>query len=135
MKDLFIADQIGNERLAGKLSSFQDRWVNTQGWQKTAGFPEVGRFGNMLAVKGKKIYILDSPLSKNLQVKAHADILLINRNSGFSIKQLKNIFSPLIILNVSSASHSRIISWSDQARIMGLRFYDLKSTGFYQEEL
>ena len=135
MKDLFIADQIGNERLAGKLSSFQDRWVNTQGWQKTAGFPEVGRFGNMLAVKGKKIYILDSPLSKNLQVKAHADILLINRNSGFSIKQLKNIFSPLIIINVSAASHSRIISWSDQARIMGLRFYDLKSTGFYQEEL
>ncbi len=135
MKDPFIATQIGNERLADKVNSVHERWVNSRGWQKAEGFPEVGRFGNMIVVAERKIYIVDSSPGKNLQLKTHADILLISRGYGIKMEQLKNIFSPRIILNVSTAYHSMVLSWTDQARKLGLKYYNLKSTGFYHEEL
>lgn len=135
MTDPFIAMQIGSERMAGRVNSVKERWIKTRGPQNTLGFPEVGRFGDMLAAGGRRVYILNTALSKGLDAKIHADILLISRNEGYKIEQLKKIFTPLIILNVSTASHSRVADWSDQAVRMGLKFYDLKTTGFYQEEL
>jgi hypothetical protein len=51
------------------------------------------------------------------------------------MEKLMSIFSPEIILNLSTASHSKVLSWSGEARRLGVRFYDLKATGFYQEEL
>ncbi|MCX6286848.1 MAG: ComEC/Rec2 family competence protein [Bacteroidetes bacterium] len=135
MKDPFIAGQIGNERMAGQVNSVQERWVNFNGWKKAEGFPEVGRFGNMLITGGRRVYILDVILSKNFRMKAHTDILLISRNTPYSMELLKAVFSPVIIINLSTASHSRVLIWSDQARRLGLKFYDLRTTGFYEEEL
>jgi len=134
-EDPFIAGQIGNERMAGKLVCPQERWINFRGWQKTGGFPEVGRFGNMIITGERKIYIIDRPLSKNLHLKTHADILLIATNCNLDLLQLREMFTPKVILNVSNASRSRALRWSDQARKLGLKFYNLKSAGFYQEEL
>ena len=134
-KDSYVADQIGNERQADRVELVQKRTVNFRGFQRRAGFPETGRFGNMIIIKGRKIYILDSPLNRNLKIKTHADILLITGRSVNRIEQLKSIFSPEIILNLSTAHHSKVLSWSDQARQIGLCFFDLKTTGFYQEEL
>ena len=134
LKDPFIADQIGNEQMAAKVNSVQQRWVNFRGWQKAAGFPELGRFGNMIIANHRRLYILDSPISKNFHLRIHADILLISRPASYNLDRLKNVFSPEIILNASTASHSKIIDWSDQARRLGIKFYDLKSSGFYQEE-
>ncbi|MCX6282972.1 MAG: ComEC/Rec2 family competence protein [Bacteroidetes bacterium] len=135
MTDPFITGQIGNERMAGSVSSVKERWINFKGWQKALGFPEVGRFGNMLMAGEKRVYLLERTLNKNLNVKTHADIVLIGRNANYRIEQLKKIFTPGIILNISTASHSRVTGWSDQARRLGLKFYDLKTSGFYQEEL
>ena len=135
MKDPFIADQIGNEQMAAKVNSVQERWVNFRGWQMASGFPELGRFGNMIIADKRRIYILDSPLSNNLHCRTHADILLISAGAGFKMEKLMSIFSPEIILNLSTASHSKVLSWSGEARRLGVRFYDLKATGFYQEEL
>ena len=134
MKDPFITDQIGNEQAAGRVSSVRERWVNFTGWQRNIGFPETGRFGNMIVTGGKKVYILDRSIDKKLNVKVHVDILLLYGNVNYSMLQLRSIFTPQCILNVSAASRSRVLKWSDQARICGLMFYDLKTTGFYQQE-
>ena len=133
--DLFIAGQIGNERMAGSVNSVKERWINIRGRQEALGFPEVGKSGNMLAAGNRRVYILNGTVGKNLNVKTHADILLISRNEGYKIEQLKKIFTPLIILNVSTASHSRVAGWSDQAKRLGVKFYNLKTSGFYQEEI
>ncbi|MCX6280768.1 MAG: ComEC/Rec2 family competence protein [Bacteroidetes bacterium] len=134
-KDLFIADQIGNERMACRVKSVQERWINFKGWQKAAGFHEAGRFGNMIIIGDRKIYLLEKGLSKKPGVTIHTDILLICNNTAYRMEQLKSIFSPGIIMNVSTASRPRVIHWCDQARKLGLKFYDLKTTGFYKQEL
>ena len=134
MKDSFISARIGNERMAGNVDLVQERWINFRGWRKVCGFSRIGRFGNMIVAGSRRIYILDSPLSKTLKVKTHADILLISSVAGHHIKKLKEVFSPEIILNVSTASRSRVLLWSDEARMCGIRFYDLRSAGFYQEQ-
>ena len=88
----------------------------------------------MIVTGGKKVYILDRSIDKKLNVKVHVDILLLYGNVNYSMLQLRSIFTPQCILNVSAASRSRVLKWSDQARICGLMFYDLKTTGFYQQE-
>jgi|APCry1669189204_1035204.scaffolds.fasta_scaffold01089_1 competence protein ComEC len=135
MKDPFISTQVGSERLAGNVDIVQDRWINFNGWQKACGFPRIGRFGNMMVAGDRRIFILDSPLGNTLKLKTHADILLICSVTGTRIEKLKEIFTPAIILNVSTAFRSRVLLWSDEARKCRILFYDLRSAGFYQEQL
>ena len=134
MKDPFISAQIGSERMACNVDLVQERWINFCGWLKIRGFPLIGRFGNMMVAGDRRIFILDSPLSKNLKLKTRADILLISSVEGSRIEKLKQVFSPGIILNVSNATRSKVLRWSDEARKFGIRFCDLRSSGFYQEQ-
>jgi len=133
-KDPFIAGQVGNERAAGRIGTFVERWIKFRGWQGRCGFPETGRFGNMLVAGKRKIYVLDHPPGKNIRVKTHADILLVTVSGSFRMDQLLKVLSPGMVLNASNAPRYRLAGWSDQCRRAGVKFYDLKKTGFYLEE-
>lgn len=133
-KDPYIAAQIGNERMACRVDQVQERYVSFNGWQRRAGFSEAGRFGNMIVMKGKRVYLLEHPISKNFHEKVKIDILLICTNSNFNMEQMITMFSPKLILNLSTAYRTGVSGWANKARKRGVAFYDLNTAGFYQEE-
>ncbi len=135
MKDGFTSEQIGNERMAKRVDQVQERSVKFCGWQAGSGFPEAGRFGGMIMLGGKRVYLLNHSLSRNFQHKLKTDILLIAASANFTMEQLIRVFSPRLILNVSNAYRSRVLNWEAATRKSGIKFYDLRTSGFYQEEL
>jgi competence protein ComEC len=135
MNDKFTGEQIRNERLAEKIKQVYIRWIRISGRQGLTGFEEVGRWGGMLVVKGHKIWLLERDISSGFSSEIHADIVLISGNVPVRMTSVKRIFMPGIVLNVSTSSHRKVLKWTDEAKHLKMNFYDLKTSGFYQEEI
>jgi competence protein ComEC len=135
MNDKNAGEQIMNERMAEKAGQVFTRWVGVSGWQKATGFGEVGRFGHMLVAKEKKVWLLDHDLSPGLRSGIHADIVLITADIHVDMECLSRIFRAGLVLNVSNASHRKVLKWADEAKRIRLDFYDLRTAGFYHEEI
>jgi len=135
MNDNYTGEQIMNERMAQKTGQVFIRWMGISGWQKVTGFGEVGRFGHMLVAKGRMIWLLDHDLSPGLRSGIHADIVLITADIHVDMKSLSRVFTAGLVLNVSNASHRKVLKWADEAKRIGLDFYDLRTAGFYHEEI
>jgi competence protein ComEC len=135
MNDSYLSEQIRNERLAEKVRTVYPAWIRSGGWRRIDEFKDVGNCGRILIVRDHKIWLIDGDISPGLHAGLHADIVLITRPGRIRMKTLKNILSPGIVLNASSSPHKMVLKWKDEAKSLKMKFYDLKATGFYREEI
>jgi hypothetical protein len=92
------------------------------------------RKGNYITFRGKRIVIVNKPVSGKVVLKLDVDYLIVSGNPRVRLKELMTHFKTgKVILDASNPPWS-IKAWMKEAHWLGLQCYSVSVSGAFREE-